>query len=92
MEGNRISRTRFTSSRLRNLMEAMLRRIAVIPNECEESNVMFDKSVNEFESRRRLKSPFDKGGFRGILLCRRLEIPPTPLFQRGELPKKQTAK
>jgi hypothetical protein len=45
--------------------------------------VMFDKSVYEFESRRRLKSPFDKGGFRGILLCRRLEIPPTPFFQRG---------
>ena len=47
------------------------------------TSVMFDKSVNEFESRRRLKSPFDKGGFSGILLWPRLQIPPTPLFQKG---------
>jgi hypothetical protein len=40
--------------------------------------VMFDKSVYEFESRRRLKSPFDKGEFRGFYSAGESKSPLTP--------------
>src|SRR5215470_2274734 len=51
------------------------------------SSIVFHKSVNKFKRCRRLQSPLDKGGFRGILRWRRFEIPPSPLLQRGDIPE-----